>query len=73
MPAFEVENGTPVPVGVQRWRDFRYVAHHLGADPNGLASLEVVEFSVGSGAPERPATSLAQARRGDEVAIGSVG
>ena len=23
MPAFEVENGTPVPVGVQRWRDFR--------------------------------------------------
>jgi hypothetical protein len=37
-----------------------------------LASEEMVEFSA-SGAPERPATSLAQARRGDEVAIGTVG
>jgi hypothetical protein len=32
----------------------------------------MVEFSA-SGAPERPATSLAQARGGDEVAIGTVG
>jgi hypothetical protein len=38
----------------------------------GVASEEMVEFSA-SGAPERPATSLAQARRGDEVAIGTVG
>jgi hypothetical protein len=37
-----------------------------------LASEEMVEF-LASGAPERPATSLAQARRGDEVAIGTVG
>src|SRR5512132_3974513 len=37
-----------------------------------LASEEMVEFSA-SGAPERPVTSLAQARRGDEVAIGTVG
>jgi hypothetical protein len=37
-----------------------------------LASEEMVEFSA-SGAPERPTTSLAQARGGDEVAIGTVG
>ncbi len=37
-----------------------------------VASEEMVEFTA-SGAPERQATSLAQARGGDEVAIGTVG